>query len=341
MKKLLVIILTVVVSVSFGVNITSAASRCTVLTKGLSLGSTNSTSDSQVSLLQDFLYSGGYLSVSATGRYGNLTVSAVKKFQASHSIDAVGFVGPATRAAIQKETCVANTANNVTNSTINTASVISAIPTYVAPVVENNLISSPPIGSQLTTGQKNTIQWASSDKPLTVRILLEDVNGGAAGHVSGSLSGSTNHYDWTIGNVSLTGQQSAIVAPGKYRLRIVDESTFGSIFNIKSGIFSIVESQLTISRILPNQVPADDETTFVLFGTGFNKSTRLVVKQFYNWILVPQSVAPNGSYMVFTLPRFVPPGQYQLSVYNNYEGSDILATSTPSNEINIQVTQAQ
>lgn len=66
------------------------------ITKPLSLGMT----DPQVTILQQFLVVKGYLLVSPTGYYGQLTMAAVKKFQAANGIDQVGAVGPMTRAAI-------------------------------------------------------------------------------------------------------------------------------------------------------------------------------------------------------------------------------------------------
>lgn len=52
--------------------------------------------------LQKRLASLGYFSGDATGYYGNVTVAAVKKFQTAKGIDATGYVGAQTRAALNQ-----------------------------------------------------------------------------------------------------------------------------------------------------------------------------------------------------------------------------------------------
>jgi heat shock protein HslJ len=64
-----------------------------IITKYLVIGSRGS----QVVSLQSFLINKGYLSASATGYYGPLTFSAMKKFQNANGVDAVGVAGPITR----------------------------------------------------------------------------------------------------------------------------------------------------------------------------------------------------------------------------------------------------
>jgi peptidoglycan hydrolase-like protein with peptidoglycan-binding domain len=58
----------------------------------------------EVKALQDKLKSLGYLdpSTNSTGFFGNLTAAAVKKFQSANGISPVGYVGPGTRAALNK-----------------------------------------------------------------------------------------------------------------------------------------------------------------------------------------------------------------------------------------------
>jgi len=53
-----------------------------------------------VTALQQRLVADGFLSSAPTGYYGALTEAAVKKYQAAHGLDAKGYVGPGTRAAL-------------------------------------------------------------------------------------------------------------------------------------------------------------------------------------------------------------------------------------------------
>ncbi len=78
---------------------------CATLSQNLSLGSTDGSSEGEVSRLQAFLskdksiYPEGFV----TGYYGEATRAAVEKWQESHGISTVGIVGPQTRSEIAKE----------------------------------------------------------------------------------------------------------------------------------------------------------------------------------------------------------------------------------------------
>ena len=60
-------------------------------------------SGDEVRKLQDFLAKLGLLTATPNGYYGAGTTEAVKKFQTAHKLDALGMVGPATRAALNQE----------------------------------------------------------------------------------------------------------------------------------------------------------------------------------------------------------------------------------------------
>lgn len=65
-------------------------------TKRLEVGVSNS----EVTELQKLLFSLGYFKENATGYFGNITKAAVVAFQKAEGIEPLGFVGPATRAAL-------------------------------------------------------------------------------------------------------------------------------------------------------------------------------------------------------------------------------------------------
>lgn len=57
----------------------------------------------EVSELQEFLVSKGFLNTQPTGNFYSLTLAAVKEYQASVNVPNTGYVGPMTRAAINDE----------------------------------------------------------------------------------------------------------------------------------------------------------------------------------------------------------------------------------------------
>ena len=121
------------VAVSSALN-TSSCSPLT-LTRSLALGSTGS----DVTALQNFLISQGYLNSTATGYFGSLTQAAVSAFQSETGITAVGSVGPITTAKISSisSACQSTAKNNslpAASVTANASSTTTAA-TTTAPII--------------------------------------------------------------------------------------------------------------------------------------------------------------------------------------------------------------
>jgi hypothetical protein len=66
----------------------------------LDVGTTDTSSDTDVAELQQRLTDLGIYSGPITGHFGPLTEAAVKMFQSQHNLDQFGYVGPGTRAAL-------------------------------------------------------------------------------------------------------------------------------------------------------------------------------------------------------------------------------------------------
>ncbi len=77
-----------------------ASAPCFVPTFDLSVGRTDAQTNGQVTQLQLWLKAEGFSDVPGTGYYGQKTAAAVVKWQKSHGLQAVGRVGPQTRAKI-------------------------------------------------------------------------------------------------------------------------------------------------------------------------------------------------------------------------------------------------
>lgn len=80
-------------------------SICISLQNNLHYRSKDINTNGEVSTLQDFLQSKGYLSSEPTGYFGLLTLQASKKFQNANGINGNGYVGPVTRAKIKDVSC--------------------------------------------------------------------------------------------------------------------------------------------------------------------------------------------------------------------------------------------
>ncbi|MDB5260014.1 MAG: cell surface protein [Candidatus Nomurabacteria bacterium] len=78
---------------------------CAIITSNTGYGSRDNSYNSNVSILQDFLSSNGYLNSQPTGFYGRLTLNAVSNFQRANGISPTGYVGSITRARIQAIDC--------------------------------------------------------------------------------------------------------------------------------------------------------------------------------------------------------------------------------------------
>lgn len=78
---------------------------CINLQYNLRYRGTDTQTNGEVSMFQDFLQSKGYLNNEPTGFFGLLTMAAAKKYQASVGLSPTGYVGPLTRGKIKDATC--------------------------------------------------------------------------------------------------------------------------------------------------------------------------------------------------------------------------------------------
>lgn len=142
------------------------SSACVVIDNNLRYRSTDAGTNSEVSVLQDYLQANSYLNSNPTGFFGLMTFAAVKKFQAAHSISPTGYVGPLTRAMIKSLSCGGTRTTNITTPTPPLPPPNIAQPTLA--------ITSPSEGSSYKSGDMINIKWTSigipSDAVLSIRL---------------------------------------------------------------------------------------------------------------------------------------------------------------------------
>lgn len=81
------------------------SSGCLDLSNSLRYRSRDAQTNGEVSDLQDFLQTKGYLKSEPTGYFGLLTFQAAKDFQRDNNTSPTGFIGPITRAKIKALSC--------------------------------------------------------------------------------------------------------------------------------------------------------------------------------------------------------------------------------------------
>jgi peptidoglycan hydrolase-like protein with peptidoglycan-binding domain len=309
------------------------ASTCLQLNSDLSYGMSDQSPSQSIYLLQEYLHGFGYLTATPNSHFGSATLSAVKTFQTANSISSTGYVGPLTRAAINKKTCGASAATSVVTPTVQ-----STLPTQTSvPEVFNANVTSPTTGQVLSVGSSTVIRW-NSTPPNTYDINLEQPGGAGAGFIAMSQSANTNsnQYVWNVGKI-FTSQSNSyhILSTGTYRIRLQSSVSGVSTSDQTSGWFTIVVQQFAVNSVVPSSAYADNATSVVLFGTGFTNSTSVYFDSNYSSLRTNnQYVSSDGTVLVFTIPTTVPPGSRTLYINNNgYNSSPI---TIPFTVLNIQ-----
>jgi hypothetical protein len=208
---------------------------CTNLSSNLKFGSKDRVSNSDVSRLQNFLNSQGYMKIAATGYFGNLTREAVVNFQKKESLPATGLVMTLTRGKISDISC-----REITNNVKNTEVVANVItPSIketpaVVPIVSNQI--------KLPYNSLNFSDWVgvwgkvstTTDNTLEIKASTE---------TNGAQAMLPNSNEWVNyrQNVNVLVKQASIILISRY----VDENNFlGCTFSGKYiEIFERIDGQ--------------------------------------------------------------------------------------------------
>lgn len=83
----------------------NGGNSCANFTSGFGYRSKDTATNDNVTMLQDFLHTNGYLVSKPTGFFGAGTFKAVKAFQKAYGISQTGYLGPNTRAKIKAIDC--------------------------------------------------------------------------------------------------------------------------------------------------------------------------------------------------------------------------------------------
>ncbi len=203
---------------------TSNIDSCAVISQNLRYLSRDTNGSVDVSILQDFLSSKGYLKSQPTGFFGVATRKAVIAFQNDNGLRSTppGFVGAGTRAKIKEIDCGDNTA---INTTTNKTNFNGKQKFYNSEIKGGVTIKSPNGGETLNTRDKVLFEWESFG--INSSSMFQ-------------LKGSTKIY-LAKNNTPvclLQKVQNSISVWSKFGIVCADEK--GNNFNITSGKYTIV-----------------------------------------------------------------------------------------------------
>lgn len=244
-------ILSLNIGVFTGKNTVDAQSGCIKLTRSLNLGSRDNSSK-DVSALQAFLNAKGYLSVSPTGYFGQMTFVAVKNFQAREGLSAVGNVGPLTRAKISNISCI-TTLPPVENPPVPVVPITPVKTTRSLPFKLSNLNDFAKLWGTVNVTVDNTLEIKAGTTTNGAQIILTDSN------------------DWTNYkiNTNLFVKQSTVTLLARY----VDENNFlGCTF---SGKYIEIVQRVNGQSTVVNSTTIDYFPQSTFFYNDLNLSMKV------------------------------------------------------------------
>ncbi len=97
----------------------TGGNTCANIAHNLRYGMRDTADSSNVSMLQDFLNSNGYLKTAPSGFFGKGTLKAVQAFQKANKLSPTGFVGSLTRGLINRIDCDGEVGATISNTQLN------------------------------------------------------------------------------------------------------------------------------------------------------------------------------------------------------------------------------
>lgn len=237
----------------------TADSLCTTLTYNMLIGSRDSRTNGQVTDLQAYLQTGGYLQVDPTGYFGSATRQAVIQFQTANNISPTGQVGPLTRAKIQQLSCGTTNTTTTTTTTGTTGTLTNTM---------------------TTTQQNGQIPTVTSMIPTLNSVTLYGYNFTSGSNVSiefyqnNSIVRTISGNDLSVASASMiTFSIPANLPSGTYTVK-VSNSAGRSTQNVSVSVTqqtSTASANPIISSVVPTTVAQGG--TITVSGSNFSQLT--------------------------------------------------------------------
>jgi len=236
--------------------------QCETITNNMRYRDRDVNKNGDVSTLQDFLQSQGYLKSEQSGYFGLLTVKAVKDFQKNNNINPSGYFGPITIQKIKDITC-----GGVMPSP-------NPVPTPTPVPTSSITVLSPNGGETWVKGETKTISWKDNTTSASMLPTYYDVKlisynynppvctadgicSGTVAMIAPLMITKVNglSYSWQVGNVA----NSSNVPEGAYKIQVCRSGTGAcdlsdSYFKIVSSVLSTCtsSSEPSITVLSPN-----------------------------------------------------------------------------------------
>ncbi len=151
---------------------------CVVIKNTLRVGSKDSQTNSEVSKLQNFLKTKGYMFIDPTGYFGYTTEKAVRKFQTAEKINAIGTVGPLTRSRINSITCVPSISEQTPATSPSTTTIAVPVKSLTVKLPYNsiNFNEWKNLWGNVATTTDNTLQLNATETTTGAQTVLENSN---------------------------------------------------------------------------------------------------------------------------------------------------------------------
>lgn len=318
----------------------ATTSKCVSITHDLQYRSRDAQTGGDVSTLQDFLQSQGYLNSEPTGYFGLLTQSAVKSYQKANGILNSGYFGPITRGKLVSALCAGNNSNGV-SSTNNTNRIVNSSKTALCPngmLLSNNCktatICAPGVLYNSATGALCTTSTAPKQPTIYFFVpLTSNVNTGQSDTLSWNVVNANRcvlQYGSSEENVALISSKTVYpTQTTSYKLWCVNDPGTG-----KDG--PSAERTTSITVIPSSSTQQSINLTNPLDGHLWTIGDNQVI----NWTssgiasnVIGHITLRNTYGTTYTIPNVPNTGSYRWSSVGTINGSVI-----PAGRYAVQVT---
>lgn len=233
MKSKFVFIITAVLFM-FSFSFSFASDASCVVSANVGIKNSDAQTAGDVTRLQNFLTSNGYLAEgNISGYFGELTLAAVKAFQAANGIDTTGFVGPSSRAKISSVGC-----GEVLGAFSDYLSSLRSAATFKTVDKGTLKLSYDNANKESSLVGKQQVRVVAGSQDVLINYIPLRLKGNV-GNISTPHGITPNDIDTTFVGVSNSVKETVTVDAG-------DDDTQVDVWRVKAGKEAVFETTITL-----------------------------------------------------------------------------------------------